>query len=50
MPRTSEVEVRYVQDDGGPVATTVAAVDPYQVVHGLPVRRVSMNIPMNHQG
>lgn len=32
VPRTREVEVRYVQDDGDPVATTVAAADPHEVV------------------
>ncbi len=29
-----------MQDNGNPVATSIAAVDPRQVVHGLPVRRV----------
>lgn len=36
VPRTSEVEVTYVQDTGNPVATSIAAVDPRQVVQGRP--------------
>jgi len=36
-----------VQDDAGPVATTVAAVDPHQVVH-LPVRRVRSHHRRRH--
>lgn len=34
MPRSGEVEVRYVQATGGPVATTVAAADP-RMIRGL---------------
>ncbi|MGW5152448.1 TnsA-like heteromeric transposase endonuclease subunit [Rhodococcus koreensis] len=40
MTWTDAVEVRYVRDNGSAVATTVAAVDPHQVVRGRPVRRV----------
>ncbi|MDC3728941.1 TnsA-like heteromeric transposase endonuclease subunit [Rhodococcus sp. Rp3] len=40
MPRTSEVEVRYVQESGDPVATTLAPADPCRMIQGLPVRKV----------
>lgn len=32
VPQTSEVEVRYVQDIGAPVATTIAAADPHRMI------------------
>lgn len=37
-----------MQDNGGPVATSIAAVDPHQVVHGLPVRRVRSHHRRRH--
>lgn len=37
-----------MQDDGGPVATTIAAVDLHHVVHGLPVRRVQSHHRRRH--
>ncbi|WP_346772539.1 TnsA-like heteromeric transposase endonuclease subunit [Rhodococcus rhodochrous] len=48
MPRSGEVEVRYVQGNGGPVATTVAAADPLRIVRGLPVRRVRSHPRRRH--
>ncbi|MFF0284500.1 nuclear transport factor 2 family protein [Rhodococcus aetherivorans] len=48
VPRTSEVEVGYVQDSSGPVATTVAAVDPHHFVHGVQVRRVRTHRRRRH--
>ncbi|MGV9948986.1 TnsA-like heteromeric transposase endonuclease subunit [Rhodococcus aetherivorans] len=48
MPRTSEVEVRYVQDTGAPVATTIAAVDPRRMIRGRPVRRVRSHRRRRH--
>lgn len=48
MPRTSEVEVRYVQDSGVPVATTSAAADPHRIIRGLPVRKVRSHPHQRH--
>ncbi|MFC9763353.1 hypothetical protein [Rhodococcus jostii] len=48
MTWTDAVEVRYVHDNGNAVATTVAAVDPRQVVGGRPVRMVRSHHHRRH--
>ena len=48
MPRTSEVEVRYGQDSGVLVATTLAAVDRHRRSRGLPIRKVRSHPRRRH--